>query len=196
MRYPLRCLLLFVLALVAVSARAQLTGYPSGTGIIADPARSAAARDTLLRQAAQIRQRATEGSPVFVTNASIRPRRRVVVSGEVRPPAAPPATGPYVTGQSLIGQSLTGRPLQWVPGTLTWKHVTCYRRNGRVQEKFLLRLDNTNLLRQRWLNGAVTWLSMPVSQAIRGLPIRHKGLYLLTGYVRLDNEEYFLLPSR
>ena len=133
---------------------------------------------------------------MFVTNASIRPRRRVVVGGEVRQPTAPPATGPYVTGQSLTGQSLTGRPLQWVPGTLTWKHVTCYRRNGRVQEKFLLRFDNTKLLHQRWLNGAVTWLSIPINQAVRGLPIRHKGLYLLAGYVRLDNEEYVLLPSR
>ena len=160
MRY--RFVALLALLLGGTTAQAQL---------ITDPARATAARDTLLREAQRLRLLVAQGTPVFITNASYRNRRRVVATGTFVPT-------PAVMVPSVIGQR--------VALSATWKHVTHYRRNGRVQEKFRLRLDGQVLLDERRIDGAVRWLSLAASGARGGLPARHLGLYLQTGYVFCD----------
>ena len=60
-------------------------------------------------------------------------------------------------------------------------------------EKYRLRMGNKALLTERRLNGATTWLSIPVVYAqAMGVARRHHGLYLRTGYVALDKDEYIL----
>ena len=142
------------------------------------PTRATAARATLLRQAAQLRQRAGQGTASFTTNA--RSRRRVVVQGLVR-----------FSSSTLPPAGVRQQP--WEAENTVWRHVTRYRRNGRVLEKYRLRMGNKALLTERRLDGAVTWLSIPAVYALAmGLARRHHGLYLRTGYVALDKDEYIL----
>ncbi|MBO2008906.1 hypothetical protein [Hymenobacter negativus] len=163
--------LLALSVLLAGPARAQL---------ITDPARALAARDTLLQQAAQLRLRAEQTSPFFKTNSHGRGRRRVVVQG--------------ISGQNSGALPATGvRQTQWTPDNVVWRHVTCYRRNGRLLERYRLSMGHKTLLRERRLNGNVIWLSIPVAYSnVMGTAIRHRGLFLRTGYLTLDNDQYVL----
>ena len=166
----------YLLALVLLAA-------PAHAQIITDPARATAARDTLLRQAEHLRQRAGQASIFFTTNARSRNKRRVVVQGIVRFQSAPSA--PAIVRQN-----------QWAPDSTTWRHVTRYRRNGRVQEKFQIIMAHHTLLKESRLNGSVVWLSIPVAYSkAMNLVVRHRGLYLRTGYVLLDKDEYMLPKS-
>lgn len=168
MRYRIAGLLALVLC--ATSAQAQF---------ITDPARAAAARDTLLREAQQLRQRAEQTTRVFVTNARGHSRQRVVIVGKVDP--------------ALV--ATTPNKSQPTPPRITWKHITRYRRNGRVQERFRIWLNSNTLLDERRLNGTVLWLSVPTQySAPMGLVIRHRGFYLRTGYLLYD-KEVFVLPQ-
>ncbi|WP_201978302.1 hypothetical protein [Hymenobacter rubidus] len=162
---------LLALGLLAAPAHAQL---------ITDPARATAARDTLLHQAALLRERAVQTSAFFTTNVRGDNRRRVVVQGKSAFKSAPPAP-------------TSVRQAQWAPDNIAWRHITRYRRNGRVQERFRITMDGKTLLKEHRLNGAVQWLYIPVaySSAI-GLAVHHRGFYLLTGYVLLDKEQYAL----
>ena len=166
---PYRLSGLLVLLLLATSARAQL---------ITDPTRATAARDTLLHQADQLKLRAEHTSAFFNTNARARSRRHVVVTG--------------ISRQSSGTLPNAGvRQNQWAPDNVAWRHVTRYRRNGRVEERYRLTMGNKLLLKERRLNGAITWLSIPVAYSnVMGTAIRHRGLYLRTGYVILDKEQY------
>ena len=169
MLHRLGCLV--ALALLAAPAHAQ---------IITEPARSAAARDTLLSQAAQLRQRAEQTSPFFTTNARGHNRRRVIVQGIAQIKSATTAPG------SL-------RQNAWAPDNIAWRHVTRYRRNGRVQERFRLTMGKKMVLKEARLNGNILWVSMPAAYSnVMGLAMRHRGLYLRTGYVVLDKDEYAL----
>ena len=171
MLFRFGCLLAF-LTLLTGPARAQL---------INDPARAIAARDTLLQQAAQLRQRAEQTTTFFTTNARRHSRRRVVVMGICHQQRAPLPT-------NMVRQT------QWAPNNISWRHVTRYRRNGRVQERYRLTMGSKLLLKERRLNGNVIWLSIPVAYTnALGTAVRHRGLYLRTGYVLL-NQEQFALP--
>ncbi|WP_310391446.1 hypothetical protein [Hymenobacter sp.] len=168
MRYHIAGLL--ALLLFAASAQAQF---------ITDPARATAARDTLLREAQQLRQRVEQTTRRFSTNARGRSRKRVVVVGEVDPTLA-------------AGVPAPGQP-QPVQPRIRWKHVTRYRRNGRVQERFRAWLDNNTLLDERRLNGTVLWLSLPLPYSSPlGVVMRHRGFYLRTGYLVYDKDVYVL----
>ena len=175
MRSALSCrpALFLVLLLSAISSRAQ---------VITNPARAMAARDTLLREAQLLQQRAGQTTRFFVTNARGHSRRRVVVVGTVDPKLVP--TSPTAAATPPPRPPLT-----------TWKHVTRYRRDGRVQERFRIWLNGNTLLSERRLNGAVLWLSIPEQySSAMGLPMRHRGFYLKTGYLLYDNDVY-LLPQ-
>ncbi|GAB3864378.1 hypothetical protein GCM10028824_01840 [Hymenobacter segetis] len=163
--------LLALLGLLAAPAHAQL---------ITDPARAAAARDTLLHQAAQLRLRAEQTSLNFNTNARGRYRRRVVVTGFSRQNSGTLPTAGV-------------RQMQWVPDNVAWRHITRYRRNGRVMERYRLTMGHQTLLSERRLNGTIIWLSIPVAYSnAMGTAVRHRGLYLRTGYVMLDKDQYVL----
>lgn len=165
---------LSALLLASGSARGQY---------ITTPAQATAARDTLLHQAQQLRQRVELTTRAFLTNARGHSRKRVVVGG-LADPALVPAAVPAAGAPS--------------PGTprFRWKHVTHYRRNGRVQERFRIWSPTGAVLDERRLNGTVLWLSMPVQySSVLGLPMRHRGLYLRTGYVLLDKDVYTLPPA-
>ncbi|MBH8556553.1 hypothetical protein [Hymenobacter negativus] len=166
--------LLALLVLLAAPTHAQL---------ITDPARAAAARDTLLQQAAQLRLHAEQTSPIFNTNARARGRRRVVVQGIS-----------HQNSGTLPNDGV--RQTQWAPDNIAWRHVTRYRRDGRVQERYRLSAGHQMLLNERRLNGAVIWLSVPVAYtSVPGMVVRHRGLFLRTGYVMLDKDQYVLPKS-
>lgn len=168
MRYHIAGLLALLLG--AASAQAQF---------ITDPARALAARDTLLREAQQLRLRAGQTTRGFITNARSHSRKRVVVIGTVDPTLA--ATTPAAS---------TPPPR---PPLITWKHVTRYRHNGRVQERFRIRLSGNTLLDERRLNGSVLWLSIPAQyRNAMGLPMRHRGVYFRMGYLLYDDAVYVL----
>ena len=170
---PYRLALLLILLLSTVSAQAQF---------ITDHARALAARDTLLRMAQQLRERTGQTTRLFETNARGHSRRRVVVTGTVDPRLVAPSPG------------APGLPPPRPP-LVTWKHVTRYRRDGRVQERFLVRLNRDILLNERRLNGAVLWLSIPEQySSVMGLAMRHRGFYLKSGYLVCDHNMY-LLPQ-
>ncbi len=169
MRYRIAGLL--ALLLCAASAQAQF---------ITDPARATAARDTILHEALLLRQRAEQTTRVFVTNARRR-QKRIVISGTVDP--------------ALLAPTSTSGPTRPVPPRIRWQHVTHYRRNGRVQERFRIWLSSNIVLDERRLNGTVLWLSVPAQySAAMGLPLRHRGFYLRTGYLLYDKDVYVLPP--
>jgi hypothetical protein len=172
MFYRLSCLLTLLVLLTSTS-RAQ---------IITDPARATAARDTLFQQAAQLRQLAEQTSPFFKTNVRGRSRRRVVVMGISRQASGIlPAAGI--------------RQTQWAPDNVAWRHVTRYRRDGRLIEWYRLTMGNKVLLKESRLDGSVIWLSIPIAYSnAMGKNIRHRGLYLRTGYLMLDKDQ-FALPK-
>lgn len=173
MRYRIAGLSALLLAAATGSARAQF---------ITTPTQAAAARDTLLHQAQQLRQRVEQSTRTFLTNARGHSRKRVVVGGQADPTLVP-AAGP-ATGQAPVG----------LP-RFRWKHITHYRRNGRVQERFRIWSAAGTVLDERRLNGTVLWLSVPVQySSVLGLPMRHRGLYLRTGYILLD-KDLFALPT-
>ena len=167
MRY--RFAVLLALLLCTSAAQAQL---------ITDPARATAARDTLLHEAQRLRLVATQNTPFFVSNGRHRNPRRVQVTGTFAPK-------PTVLVRSVVDQR--------VLAIVTWEHITRYRRNGQVQEKFRIWYAGDLLLDERRLDGTVRWLSLPASGAAGGLPARHLGLYLQTGYLYCDGAAYVLL---
>lgn len=115
------------LVLLAGTARAQL---------ITDPAQALAARDTLLQQAARLRQLVQAQSRFFETNARTQSHRTQRVQGTAQ----------------LAGPT---------PAKLTWRHKTRYRRNGRVQEHYVI-LDRDRIILDEYrLNGSINWLSIP-----------------------------------
>ena len=171
MRYHFAFLLSLCL-LASVTAQAQL---------ITDPGRAAAARDTLLREAERVRLGVAQVSNL-TANARVNYRKRVVVAGLYNPALLP-------ADQRKPGPLYPGSPV------VRWRHVTRYRRNGRVQEQYRLTVNGNNIMRERRLNGVVTWLVIPAAYSqVAGTPMRHRGFYLRSGYVRLDND-LFALPQ-
>ena len=170
---PYRLAALLALLLFAVtSAQAQL--------LITDPARAAAARDSLLHEAQRLRLLATQNTREFSTNARRRSPRRVRVRGTFIPV-------PVVTTRTVLGRD--------EPSCITWRHITRYRRNGRVQEKFCIMQDERVLLNERRLNGTVRWLALPQPfGTAMGQPLRQSGLYLQTGYLVCNGVGYVLPP--
>lgn len=159
--------------LLSTAAQAQL---------ITNPARAVAARDTLWHEAEQLKRGAAQVALPFTTNARVHSRKRVVVVGVVDPALIPG------------GARSPGQPAP-VPPVVKWRHITRYRRNGRVQESYRLSVNGNDVLRERRLNGTVIWLHIPAAYSqVAGTPMHHRGLYLRSGYVRLDNEA-FVLPQ-
>lgn len=159
-----------------------LASIPAPAQVITDPVRAAAARDTLLREAERLRLGVAQLTQPFLTNAQTHYRKRVVVVGLINPALVP-------VGQRSPGPLPPGSPV------VRWRHVTRYRRNGRVQEWYRLTVNGNNIVRERRLNGAVTWLVIPAAYSqVAGTPMRHRGFYLRSGYVRLDND-LFALPQ-
>jgi hypothetical protein len=155
---------LLIALLTATAAKAQ---------IIADPAQALAARDTLLLQATQLRQQVLAQSAYFTTNAHTQRLRRQVMHGVVEVAAKAGTT--------------TGTQLRW-------RQVTRYRRNGRVQEHFLVETSNKVILDEYRLNGHT--LRLAILNLVPGsgsLTPRHLGRYWQSGYVLLDRKQYALL---
>ncbi|MFD1468976.1 hypothetical protein ACFQ48_12135 [Hymenobacter caeli] len=157
-----------------------LTGALARAQVIADPARALAARDTLLRQAEQLRQQVQQTSPRLATNALGRPRRRTQVSGFTARGGRRPAARP---GEAPLGAA---RPV-----LIFWSQQTRYHRNGRVQERFYATVNNRVLFDERRLNGRVVWLVVSQAPGPGRVAARHRGL-LLAGYVALDGQQYAL----
>ena len=156
-------LVLLATFFTATAARAQL---------IADPAQALAARDTLLQQATQLRQQVQAQSAFFTANGHTPRLRRQVVYGTVELAAQ-------------AGAATTTR--------LRWRQVTRYRRNGRVQEHFLIKTSSKLILDEHRLNGHT--LRLAILSQVPGsgsLTPRHLGKYWQSGYVLLDRKQYAL----
>lgn len=170
MCYFLGCLLAFLLLTTATQAQ-----------LITDPIRGTAARETLLREAERLQFGVAQVTLPFITNTRAHYRKRVVVVGKVNN---------FLLSSGKINR---GQPVP-VPPSVWWRHVTRYRRNGRVQESYRLMVSGNDVLRERRLNGTVTWSIPAAYSQVAGVMIRHRSPYLQSGYVRLDNEE-FALPQ-
>ena len=160
--------MLYRLALLA----ALLTATTAKAQLIADPAQALAARDTLLQQAAQLRQQVQAQSAFFMANGHTPRLRRQVVRGTV--------------GLTAKAGTATTIPLRW-------RQVTRYRRNGRVQEHFLVRTSSKLILDEYRLNGHT--LRLAILSQVPGagsLTPRHLGKYWQSGYVLLDRKQYAL----
>lgn len=142
----------------ALLAQAQVT---------TNPTQALATRDTLLRQAEQLRLQAQQQSSFFRTKRLTGSPRRVVVQGVLS--STLPANEP--------------RP--------RWRQVTVQRRNGRLQQHPTIRNNQQLLLDEYRLNGYLVQLP-PVPAALAGQPGRHVGYYLSSGFVLLDRREYVL----
>ena len=156
---------LLLALLAATVAKAQ---------IITDPTQALAARDTLLLQAAQVRQQVQAQSAYFTTNGRTHHLRRQVARGVVE-----------IAAQA--GTVTTTR--------LHWRQVTRYRRNGRVQEHFLIKTTNKVVLDEYRLNNHT--LRLAILSQVPGSGIltpRHLGQYWQSGYVTLDRKQYALPP--
>jgi hypothetical protein len=139
--------------------------------VINDPQQAIAARDTLFKLAEQLRQSVQKQVPFFATNATTRSKRRVVVKGVATPPFG-----------------LTHLPF-------SWKQVTIYRRNNRVQQHFTIEAGGVLVLREYRLNNQVLWLSLPgIVPGSGGKLPRHVGTYYQSGFVTLDRQGYVLPP--
>jgi hypothetical protein len=152
---------------------ALLTASAAKAQIVAEPAQALAARDTLLLQATQLRQQVQAQSAYFTTNGHTPRLRRQVVRGVVEIAAK-------------AGTATTTR--------LSWRQVTRYRRNSRVQEHFLVKTSNKLIMDEYRLNGHTLRLSILNQVPGSGsLTPRHLGQYLQSGYVVLDRKQYTLL---
>jgi hypothetical protein len=151
---------------------AFLTTTAAKAQISVDPAKALAARDTLLLQATQLRQRVQSQSAFFNTNGRSQFRRRQVAWGTVEVAATARAT---------------------TPTRLHWRQVTHYRHNGRVQEHYFVKTNTKLILDEYRLNGHT--LRLVILSQVPGLGSlmpRHLGLYLQSGYVVLDRKQYAL----
>ena len=153
---------------------ALLTSTAVKAQIIADPAQALAARDTLLLQATHLRQQVQAQTAFFTTNGHSPRLRRQLVRG-------------IIEVATTAGAATTTR--------LRWRQVTRYRRNGRVQEHFLVKTSSKVILDEHRLNGRT--LRLAILSQVPGsgsLTPRHLGVYLQSGYVTLDRKQY-ALPS-
>lgn len=143
---------------------ALLTTTAAKAQLINDPAQATAARDTLLRQATQLRQQVQGQSAFFTMNGHTRRRRRQMMRGTA-------GTTP----------------------TLYWRQVTRYRRNGRVQEHFYIKTNSKLIMEEYRLNGRTLRLDVlsQVPGAGSTTP-RHLGRYWQSGYLVLDRKQYIL----
>ncbi|MDO7884332.1 hypothetical protein [Hymenobacter cheonanensis] len=151
---------------------AFLTTTAAKAQLIANPARALAARDTLLQQATQLRQQVQAQSAFFTANGHTPHLRRQVVRGIVKLTAG---AGTATTTQ------------------LRWRQVTRYRRNGRVQEHFLVKTSSKLIMDEHRLNGHT--LRLVILSQVPGsgsLTPRHLGKYWQSGYVLLDRKQYAL----
>jgi hypothetical protein len=151
---------------------AFLTTTAAQAQIITAPVQALAARDTLLLQATQVRQQVQAQTAFFSTNGHTQRLRRQVTRGIVE-----------VAAQA--GTATTTR--------LRWRQVTRYRRNGRVQEHFLLKTSSKLILDEHRLNGRT--LRLAILSQVPGsgsLTPRHLGQYWQSGYVMLDRKQYAL----
>ncbi|MGI4760610.1 MAG: hypothetical protein ACRYF0_07895 [Janthinobacterium lividum] len=149
--------------LTATAAKAQIT---------TNPAQALAARDTLLLQATQLRQQVQAQSAFFSTSGHTPRLRRQVMRGVVEIAAK-------------AGTATTTR--------LQWRQMTRYRRNGRVQEHFLVKTNSKIILNEYRLNGQT--LRLDILSQVPGsgsLTPRHLGRYWQSGYVVLDRKQYAL----
>ena len=161
-------LVLLVLLLTATVAKAQ---------VITDPVQAFAARDTLLVQATQLRQQVQAQSAFFTTNGSTQRLRRQRMRG-------------VIEVADKAGTTTTTR--------LHWRQVTRYRRNGRVQEHFLVKTNSKLIMDEYRLNDRT--LRLTIFSQVPGsgsLTPRHLGRYWQSGYVVLDRKQYALprLPN-
>lgn len=147
---------------------------PSRAQFIADPARAAAARDTLFREAQLLRQAVQQRASFFEAKPRNRFARRVVVSGKEVAAASQDRYAPRVS----------------------WEQVIRYRRNSRVQQTFRARHGGVVLLEERRLNGRVLWLSMPPVASKLQIGTRTSGRYYDSGYLSLGRTEYALPPGQ
>ena len=76
---------------------------------------------------------------------------------------------------------------------LRWRQVTRYRRNGRVQEHFLVKTSKKLIMDEFRLNGHT--LRLAITSQVPGsgsLTPRHLGQYWQSGYLVLDRKQYAL----
>jgi len=147
--------------------------------LITDTAQVNAARDTLFRQATTLRLQAQQRAYGIKNNLHGTGQRRHVIRG-------------YVLG-TPPNMSAVDKPSKPVP-VAHWRHVTIYGYAGTVEERFKLVQNGTPLLREKRLNGAVTWLQIrPLAlDAVRPTSAakRHTGFYVREGYMSLDGKQY------
>lgn len=160
--------MLYRLALLA----ALFAATTAKAQIITDPAQALAARDTLLLQAKQLRQQVQGQSAFFSANGHTPRLRRQVVRGVVEVAAK---AGTTTTTQ------------------LHWRQVTRYRRNGRIQQHFLVKTSSKLLMDEYRLNDHT--LRLAITSQVPGsgsLTPRHLGQYWQSGYLVLDRKQYAL----
>lgn len=152
----------------------MLGALPGHAQFVADPARAAAARDTLFREAQLLRQAVQQRTAFFEAKPRNRFARRVVVSGNEPAAASQDRYAPR----------------------LSWEQVTRYRRNGRVQQTFRAKHGGVVLLEEQRLNGRVLWLSMPPVASKLQIGTHVSGRYYDSGYLVLGRTEYALPPAQ
>ncbi|MBX0291907.1 hypothetical protein K3G63_15750 [Hymenobacter sp. HSC-4F20] len=134
--------------------------------IITDPARAVAARDSLLNFAGETKLAIQQQSAHFKAKTSHLGARRHVVEG-------------FLPGAS---------------GRFHWKHKTIQRRNGAVVERYIALQQGRQVLRERRLNGVITYLQLqlPLPTAASNIPRGHMGMYMREGYLRWNKNQYVL----
>lgn len=164
--------ILGLLLSVATSSHAQL---------ITDATRATAARDTLFQQAHLLHQEAEQLASTFKPKIKRAGRRHVTRGYASKMAAADPTVS-----RSKSANVVT-----------VWRQTTIHRRNGAVEERYELRKNGQVALRERHLNGALTYLRVyPHPRVVLSGTIypNHAGIYLAEGFLQLDQDRY-LLPA-
>jgi len=150
--------------LSATTARAQ---------VITDTVQANAARDTLFHQATVLRTQAQQTTQSFTTNLKGLIQRRYIVKGR---------------SEELPTNSANTVTLSKAARSVKWRHTTIYWYNGAVEERFKLIQAGRTVMREKRLNGAVTWLQLQPLLYKKS----HSGYYLKEGYLMLDGKSYIL----
>ncbi|QNE41193.1 hypothetical protein F1C16_17330 [Hymenobacter sp. NBH84] len=152
--------------------------FSAGTAqaqLITDLPQATAARDTLFQQADMLRERVQQTTPKFTTSRKGLAQQRHVVKGRT---------------VELTSNIASTTPLSVAAKSSKWRHRTIHWYNGTTEERFKLKQAGRTVLREKRINGVVTWLQLQPLLYKKS----HSGSYLREGYLVLDGK-FYLLPK-
>jgi hypothetical protein len=171
-----------VITRLTLAAAGALLPFLASAQVVTDPAKAAAARDSVLQQAAQTRQLLEKQTSSFEVRARRLGKRRLVTRGYA---------STAKTSSSVMSQGVSSKEV------LLWKRVSWQRRNGNVEETFRSYGNQQPSLRQSHHNGQLTFLEVMQyrKREFVSRPVTVKrGLLTRNGYVRWGGTSY-ILPS-